>query len=287
VINNSFSSPGGSAANSIFALARLGVSTGFLGAVGTDLDGERILTHMAQTGIDITKIKHLSGQVTAKVLVFVDNTGERAMYSLPGANTKFKMDDGYISYLKMANYLIISAIPGKKALEILIKTIQKLPKQPRIIFMPGGLYSNMGIDIVKPIIKKTHILILNRREFKLLTNSKTISEKSMSALTEIGCSNVVITLGKDGCILKTKDSISKIPTPILSSYQITDSTGAGDAFTAGVIYSLIKGKSFKNSCFVGNLLARRCIQSLGARSYSMDKVILEREFKRFSKEILL
>ena len=288
VINNTFGSPGGSAANSIFVLGRLGVKTGFFGAVGTDPEGEEIIEQMVQVGIDITSVKRVSDQATGQVLVFVDRSGERAMYSLPGANVKLTINDIDIDYLRNSKYLIISAIPGKQALNMLIRTIEQLSssQSPQIIFMPGALYSSLGLKVIKPIIEKTYILVLNRREFKLLVNSNSSSVVDMQKLTKIGCTNVVITAGKDGCVLKSNGSFIKIPTPELSPNLIIDSTGAGDAFTAGLIYGLVIGKSFQVSCFMGNLLARNCLQALGARSGSINKVKLENEFKRFSKEIL-
>ncbi len=78
--------PGGSAANTIYGLGKLGISCGFLGAIGKDYEGERLLEDFRQVGVDTSKIAVFEEERTGIVIGFVDKEGERALYISPGAN---------------------------------------------------------------------------------------------------------------------------------------------------------------------------------------------------------
>ena len=283
IIQEYHGSPGGSAANSIFALAKLGVTTGFLGAVGGDTEREQILTHMRDSNIDTSKIKVLASQSTSKVIVFVENGGERAMYSLPGASasTLAQPDEPNIDWLKKSKYVIFSAIPGKNALQTQEEIISHIHDDTHVVFMPGALYSKLGYSELKDIISHTYLLILNRRETQELTGREYASGAKW--LVQAGCNHVVVTLSANGCLICTNDAELIVPTPELPKDKIVDSTGAGDAFTAGLIYGLLNDKPLHASAFYGNLSARACIQNLGARAGLHDKQKLESDFENFSE----
>jgi len=72
-ITHSQGSPGGSAANAITALATLAVDSGFIGAVGSDEEGNEILIRMQEMGIETSMIKVMKAQKTSKVFIFVDD----------------------------------------------------------------------------------------------------------------------------------------------------------------------------------------------------------------------
>ena len=67
VVTNTHGAPGGSAANSIYWLSKLGATTGFIGAVGSDREGEQILEHMEETGTDISRIRKLDHKKPQKL----------------------------------------------------------------------------------------------------------------------------------------------------------------------------------------------------------------------------
>jgi ribokinase len=284
VIQRSHSSPGGSAANTIYAISRLGIKTGFVGAVGDDDDGKEIFSHMASVGIDTRHMKKLTDIPTAKVLIFVDSQGERAMYSLPGANVELQVNNQDIEYLKSCKYVVLSAIPGHESLEKLIHIVEQIHKDIKFVFMPGGLYSSFGFDTLKPIIKGSYFTILNRRELNLITGCKNRYIDGLSKLSKVGCPNVVVTAGKDGAMVYSNGQSLNVPTPILADDMVVDSTGTGDAFSAGLLYGLLNSKQLQESAFYGNLAARACIQVVGARAGLLDQYALEEDFKKFAED---
>ncbi|MBU2009680.1 MAG: carbohydrate kinase family protein, partial [Chloroflexi bacterium] len=72
--------PGGSAANTIYALARLGVATGFIGAVGDDEEGRRLIADLEGQGVDTSHIAVKPGVPTGTIFGLVDKKGHRSLY---------------------------------------------------------------------------------------------------------------------------------------------------------------------------------------------------------------
>lgn len=277
-------SPGGSAANCIYGLAKLGVGTAFFGAVGDDSEGEQILFQMKDVSIDTSLVKVYQNTATSKVMIFVDKDGERAMYTLPGASTRIRPNDHDIHQLNQYKLIIISAIPGDAQFKLLKEIVSKINKNVKIVFMPGALYIKFGFKRLHDLLKRTYLLILNHRELQDLTNKNL--EDGINWLIEKGCRIIVVTLGSDGCLVADSTIFNKIPTKKIPVNKIIDSTGAGDAFTAGILFGLLNNKSLKVASLYGNLTAANCIQALGARAGLLDKKSLLYEFKKFSKEII-
>lgn len=282
-ITHSHSSPGGSAANAIAGLAMLDIDSGFIGAVGPDHEGNEILVHMQELGIETSKIKAMKVQKTSKVLIFVDPCGERAMYTLPGASSEFEPQETDIKYLNQSQYTIISSLPGNKQLENLKQIISKIQRNTKIVFMPGGFYSRFGFIKLKNILLRSDIIVLNCRELKLITGKKYSS--GVKWLINNGCKLVLVTLGDSGCLIRDENGQTEIPTVKLPKSKVIDSTGAGDAFTAGLIYGLLTDRSIFGAAFIGNLAGRCCVQCVGARTNLPTKKVLEKQFKKYSKVI--
>ncbi len=282
-ISESFETPGGSCANAIYGLAKLGIKTGFVGAVGDDYEGERVLLQMQKVKIDTSKIKSLSKVATSKIFVFIDRNGERVMYSLPGASNKFKGNTRDISWLSKSKYVLLSSIAGGAQLQFQKKIVTEIHKTTRIVYMPGALYLKYDFSKLKDIITKSFIIILNRREIQQLTNCDYHSGAQL--LVEKGCCTVAVTLGAAGCFIYDGRISSLVSSPKLPKNRIVDSTGAGDAFAAGLIFGLLNDRSLSDAAVFGNIAARCCIQGLGARTSLPDKRLLNSETRKYTKQL--
>ena len=283
IIKQALGTPGGSSANTIYSLSKLGIKTGFFGAVGDDVEGAQIKSQMQEIGIDISRIRKIHSKATSKVFVFVDSSGERAMYSLPGASTSFRVNKSDIIWLSDKKFIIISSAPGKEILNEQRNLIANIKKSTKTIFIPGALYARYGFSELEPILTNSDIVILNSRETLELTGRK--FQVGAKWLIKKGCKIVVITLGRQGCFIYYSKKSRIIPTIKLSDNKIVDSTGAGDAFAAGLVYGLLNKFPLSKAALLGNLNARFCIQGLGARSGLPDEITLINEFRKYSKVI--
>jgi ribokinase len=256
--NSAIEAPGGSAANTIAGLSRLGARTGFIGTLGNDTEGDFIFNDLKKERVDTTGIKRAKGP-TGTIIGFVDKKGERALYAYPGVNDALEINKKQTKLARSAKYVHLSSFVGNGPLKAQKRLLRELKGQ-RISFAPGMLYAKKFSNI-RPIIKKSSVLFLNREETELMTGST--YRKGAKELFEMGSGIVAVTLGKQGCFVASENG-----THTVKGYKspVVDTTGAGDAFAAGFLYGLLEGKDTKTCAKVGNWTASRCIAKPGARS---------------------
>ncbi len=265
------SSPGGSAANTIYGLAKLGVSTAFCGIVGDDDYGKTLLHDFQKVGVDTTNIKVKREAKTGTVLCLSDKSGRRSLYVLPGANNLLTMDDLDLAYINRAGMLHLSSFADEAQFKVVLELIAKLNSSVKLSFAPGALYAAKGIKALAPILNRTQLLFLNQDEMRQLTGED-VTAGAESCLRQ-GCQKVVVTLGTGKKLGKTtaagyiKDAEHKhIVEPLSPDMGAgVDTTGAGDAFAAGFIYGQLKGKGLEECGRLGNIMAHFCIAKTGAR----------------------
>lgn len=262
---------GGSAANTIYGLAKLGVSTGFVGATGDDDAGKYVLADFRKVGVDTNQISIKPGIKTGSTMCLSSGLGKRSLYVIPGANHSLTMDDLDLDYINRAKMLHVSSFADNEQFKILLELMGKLEPSVRLSFSPGALYAAKGFKALSPILKRAYILFINRDELKQLTGEDFAAGAKMCL--GYGCRIVVVTLGK-GVTYKTAFVASYIRDAkneyIVESggkdtASALDTTGAGDAFAAGFIYGLLKGKGLKVCGRLGDITARFAINKTGAR----------------------
>jgi sugar/nucleoside kinase (ribokinase family) len=249
--------PGGSAANTIVGLARLGVQTGFIGTVGDDREGRVLLDDLRREGVDLRGIKISQGD-TGTALIFVDSRGERGIYILPSVNDTFMATNE--AYAKQAALLHVSSFMDTDQLKMQIAYLQRLKKLPKISFSPGNIYSKLGMHELKPLIEQSFAVFLNREEAIALSESSSVED--VSKLIDAGAQIVAVTLGDEGAYIATSGENIYVP-PYKS--RMADTTGAGDAFAAGFLYGQLTGKNLRKSGLYGNFMASRSIAQTGGR----------------------
>ncbi len=264
--------PGGSAANTIYGLARLGVSTGFIGAVGKDTDGEALLQDFQRAGVDTGQVRVKPRSRTGSVLCLSDKLGRRSLYVLPGANNLLTMSDLDLAYINQAKLLHVSSFVHRWQFQMLVKLTGRLVSSVKLSFAPGSLYAAMGLAALTPILSRTHILFANESEIRRLTGQD--FESGAGTCLEKGCRIVVITSGK-GLKRKGKKTAAAYVRDTEKEYfieskktdasLIIDTTGAGDAFAAGFLYGLLMGKGLEQCGRLGDIVARFSISKIGAR----------------------
>ena len=293
--------PGGSAANTIYGLAKLGISTSFIGAVGNDETGKLLLQDFRDVRIDTSQIKIKEREKSGLVLGLTDHKGNRALYVAPGANSLLTREDISLEYVGQAELIHLSSFVDDQQFELQKWVVNNLPQSVKISFTPGAIYTRKGTDALTPILARTHILFTNESEIKKLANTKFFTVGAKHFLDK-GCQIVIVTLGR-GTIQKINTSqlmfeFARRP-KILSTYDMSeyianenetelrfasyvadanneyiieskpghreDTTGAGDAFATGFLYGLLKEKSPEECVRLGDIVAQFSISEMGAR----------------------
>jgi len=272
VVSEMVSAPGGSAANTIHGLSKLGVNTGFAGAVGDDAEGKKLLQDFSEVGVDTSQIILKPGARSGSVLCLSDQQAQRALYVTPGANNLLTMDDIDLPYVNRANMLHISSFADERQFEVTQQLISRLDPSVKISFSPGSLYATKGIKALSPILQQTYVLFANQSEIQELTGRH--FDTGAKACLKAGCRIVVVTLGK-GASYKTTLATSYIR-DAENEYLVApenqsikpglDTTGAGDAFATGFLYGLLTGKGIEECGHIGSVVAEFCINEVGARA---------------------
>lgn len=265
---------GGAAANTAYACSKLGLKTAFIGKLGhNDEFGHKIMKDFKEVSLDTTLMKYSKEKVTGSAYVAINEKGDRRIYAYSGAANVLSADDINPDDLVKAKTIFLSSLrnldPFKKAAKIAKN--HNIP----IIFNPGMLIIEQSFDKIKEIFFNTDILIISRREFQSLfhlgdskLNEQIIEDKAKS-LFKLGIKIIIVTRGKKGATILNSEK-SELIKPMHTT-QVIDTTGAGDAFSAGFIYGFIRKPSFKfedlkSDVMVGNFIAGKCIQELGAKN---------------------
>ncbi|MFQ5925735.1 MAG: carbohydrate kinase family protein [Dehalococcoidia bacterium] len=284
-------SPGGSAANTIYSLAKLGVGTGFIGAVGDDEEGKVLLKDLESMGVDTGQIKVKKAK-TGSTLCLTDKRGRRALYVLPGANSLLASEDIDPAYINQATMLHLSSFADEGQLVVQKQLMERMSPSIKVSFAPGSIYAARGLEVMAPIIERTHILFLNRKEAEELTGED--FQKGARKLLEQGCRIVAITLGQGigkgntiaTCYLIAAQGEYMIQAERAKKEPEADTTGAGDAFAAGFLYGFLRGKGLEECGYLGDLVARLSTTKLGARAGLPSLQELEQRCKQLYKKPL-
>jgi ribokinase len=253
---------GGSAANTIVGLARLGCKVGFIGKVAKDCEGKMLIEDFHREGVDTDGIIIAKRGRSGKVMGFVDEKGERALYVDPGVNDTIEFEEINKDYAFNTQFLHLTSFVGEKSFQTQKKLVSALPENVKVSLDPGELYARKGFDALETIIRRTFVLMPNQNELKLLTGASNYGEGAKILLKK-GIKIVAVKLGSRGCYVADGRENHLINA---FKVKVVDTTGAGDAFCAGFLYGLIKGKSLYECGRLGNFAASRCIMKMGART---------------------
>ncbi len=255
-------SAGGSAANTIYALARWNVSAGFIGVVGDDREGRKILNEFESVGVETHRIRVARGFPTGRVLGLVDSKGRRSLYVQPGANLTLRLTEDDIAYASKAQWVHISSLIGDEAFESQRSFVLALPSDVMISFAPGALYSRRGCKSLEPILRRSTILFLARDELAMLVGTENL-DAAAQRLWELGVEIIVVTLGESGSWVGSKGKGQFAPS---HQAHVVDTTGAGDAFAAGFLWGILNGRPLPECQRLGTIAAAFCLREMGART---------------------
>ena len=266
-------SPGGSAANTIVGLTRLGVNTGYIGKIANDSEGKYILNDLRNEKVNVKGIDITEKGRSGVCIGFVDDFGERSLYIDPGVNDNLTYKEINQDYVESSKFVHLTSFVGNipfRAQKSIVKNFKT-----EITMDPGELYARKGINGIKPILKKTFVFLPNENEIRILTNQN--YEIGAKELIKLGISIIAVKLGHKGCYVTNGKEDYLIP-PLKKKAK--DSTGAGDAFCSGFIYGLLHGRDIYECGRLGNFIASCCIEKYGARTGLPTKMELTEQYSK-------
>jgi len=269
---------GGVTANNLTQVARLGASTGWLGLIGDDENGRIIQKAFADDGMDLSGIEIVKGEHSSLTWIPVDAAGERCIYMFPNVTGKisvFQVGNRFAPHIKRAKHFHSEAsqlpiAPVKEAMRIAkeakVRVIFDLDVAPSFFAQ-----ANLGTqEELTQSLKLVDVLKPCKAAARELTGEADY-ERIAHRLLELGPSVVAITMGADGCLIATRTEKAHVPA---FRPDVTDTTGAGDAFMGGLSYALLQDWDLKRVGLFANACAALCCTRVGARAMSkLDEVL--------------
>jgi len=271
-IKSETDTPGGSAANTIVGLARLGCDTSIIGKIAEDEDGDLIEYNLAINGVYTNNLIYSEEGSTGKCLGFVDKNGERCLYISPGVNDDIQIGEINPLYIMRCKIMHYTSFVGD-SFNTQIELLEKLSQDTLLSFDPGMLYVQKGFDELKPILDRTNILLINESELRLLCNNSNASIKELAInFLDLGIETVVVKQGSEGVYAISDDEECQVDA---YSCNVVDTTGAGDSFNSGFLYSFLRGYNLEKSCKIGNWVASKAIEGFGMEKFPSLKELEE------------
>jgi sugar/nucleoside kinase (ribokinase family) len=255
-----FRSGGGSAANTVVALARMGFGTGFVGRVGADEEGALILSDMA--GVDVAQVK--AGGASGICLVVLDRGRDRALVVQPYANDDLCFDDLDLPYLSETRYLHLSAFVGDGPLDAQRRLMEFLPPQVKVSLDPGELYAQRGTEEVFPLIERSSVFCATVDEIQTMTGAADY-RAGCREIASLGPDVVVCKMGQEGAYCLSQEGAREFRPP--GQAAVVDNTGAGDVYNAGFLAGLLLARPLDDCLAFAHQVAAKSLGGYGRLQY--------------------
>lgn len=270
--------PGGAPANVLVALQRLGLSTAFIGKVGSDMHGEFLLGTLVANGVNCDGLMMDPNFFTTLAFVALDETGDRtfSFARKPGADTQLsasELNRGVIEQSRVFHVgsLSLTDEPARSATLAALD----MAKQAGCVLSYDPNYRDSlwpneaaAVEQMRSILPRMDLVKISDVECALLTGEPN-PQKAARKIIDGGAKACVVTLGGDGAYACCKEGGVIVP-PFKAT--VVDTTGAGDSFWGGFLCAFcesgkkpgeLKLDDVKRFTRFGNAVASLCVRKRG------------------------
>jgi sugar/nucleoside kinase (ribokinase family) len=260
----------GSAGGTALVLAKLGAKVKSAGAIGTDAAGDMMLALLERDGVDTGLLARRDDVQTSASVLPIRPSGERPAFHVVGANGSFGPDDLPEDAIEAATHLHLGGpefMGGEAAALVLANAREHGAVTSADVLAPGdGL-----LDWIAPVLAELDYFLPNGEQVLALTAADDL-EDGCRALLDRGVGCVAATCGADGVLLVDADGAERIPA---FEVEAVDTTGCGDAFSAGFLRGLSLGRDRRGAGVLGCAAAAMVAQGLGSDYGDYDLAAVE------------
>ena len=255
------SAPGGKGANQAVAAARSGAQTAFVGAVGSDNEGQYMLEALKENDIDTSHINIDKYHGTGSAAITLDANGQNDIMVYGGANQAMQPGEfGDLSELLAHTDFLIAQFETPQAVAL------DLFKQAKEQGVTTVLNPAPAHEIMPELLQYTDVIAPNETECALLTGIELTDEDSMlksaDYFRERGVKHLLITLGDRGVFYATPDDHGLVPA---FKVKAVDTTAAGDTFIGALCSQLEKNlANVEDSLRYAQRASSLTVQRMGA-----------------------
>lgn len=260
----------GTAAGTAVDLAKLGATVLSMGVIGDDVNGRLVRMLLEESGVDTTNVVVRKGEATATTVLPIRANGERPSLHLPGSIGMLTKEDVDREVIARADVLhvggpdVLGAFTDEELPDLLefatqhgtVVTVDLLRNRPS----PGLLER---LALMWPYID---CFLPNDDQLTSLTSTADLADAA-ARMQQRGVTSVVVTTGGSGSRAFWDDREAAIPA---FAVDVVDTTGCGDAHSAGVIMGIQFGWSLDMSARLGTAAAALVAQGLGSDAGIVD-----------------
>ena len=271
-------SSGGSAANTIHGLAKLGINTGFVGTVGEDRWSDLFRNDMESHKID--PILFISNSESGRAVALISPDSERTFATYLGAAAELNPEQITLELFRgyhifhMEGYLVQNHDLVRKAFQ--------LAKQENLkISLDLASYNivDENVNFLREVTEQyVDILFANEEEAKSFTGK--LPDEALNKMSEM-CEIAVVKTGKSGSLVKRQHEIHRIG---ILEVESIDTTGAGDLYASGFLYGLVNNLPLDKCGEIAAMLSGKVIEVIGAKmeesQWQEIRDLLSRDFAK-------
>ncbi len=266
IVRRTLEQSGGTTANMVHALARLGTHVTFAAKVGDDDEGRELRQVLEAEGCDCTHVSTRSGEPSDSAIIVVSGTGDevdRTIFWHQGA----RLMHGDVLPLAdlFAHDLVILDVDDAR----LRRFIVDLPTHtsPWTRFLGTLTYLvEMSPEVGLETALRHDYLVGNQRELRYITGRDDVHDAIREVRERMVFTDLrlfAVSLGPRGCMVVDQENAVHVPA---FEVDVIDTTGAGDAFAAGVVLGILERREHVEIGRLANAMGALSIRELGARS---------------------
>jgi sugar/nucleoside kinase (ribokinase family) len=259
----------GTAAGTSVDLAKLGVDVIAMGAVGDDLLADFLTSVLDRHGIDTHLLARKQGVQTSATILPIRANGERPALHTPGATSSLTEGDIDLAAIETADVLHVGGpdVLGRFSGEPLLRVLEFARSK--------GVTTTMDVlssrdasawDRLRPLLRYVQYFMPNDEQLAALTGIADLTGAARAVLS-LGTEAVLVSTGAQGCSLVTADKrvdLPAFPAPVV------DTTGCGDACSAGFITGLLRGWPAEDAAWLAMAAASLVVTGLGSDAGIVD-----------------
>jgi sugar/nucleoside kinase (ribokinase family) len=272
---------GGSSSILAHNLAALGSRVGFQSRIGDDDLGASALLPLQQIGVDVSRLRRVSGPIKTGLTVVLQREAWRNMVTYSGTIAELTWDDLDFSYLTNSRHFHVSSFYLQRALR---PRIPELFRKMKEAGLTTSLDTNDDPDDtwrggLHEALRYVDIFLPNEREAQKAAGTDDL-ETAVNTLAEL-VPLVVVKMGREGAIAqRRKERFESAPLKV----EAVDPVGAGDSFDAGFLHSYIRGLDLPTCLRAGNLAGAFSTTRSGGTEAFRDTKWREQFFREHSAD---
>jgi sugar/nucleoside kinase (ribokinase family) len=259
-------SPAGAAGGVAVTLAKLDAHVHSAGAIGKDRLGDVLIAELERFGVDCSHLVRRDGVQTSSTVLPIRPNGDRPALHVIGANGSYGLDDVPWDTVEAADFLHLGGpeFLGPEAAAEILRFCRKHGTRTSMDILADGWPELL--EMIAPALEYVDYLLPNDDQAMKLTGRDDPVEAAR-ALLERGVGLLAVTCGADGSLVVTDGEATRVPA---FEVEVVDTTGCGDAYSAGFLRGLALGREPVEAALLGSACASLVARGLGTDAGEFD-----------------